>query len=102
MTLPMEQFLQRLLWHVPEPGRHVVRYFGLYARGQAAAREACRAELPAPPDAKPSTVAAPPAPWSSAPSCSICGRPWVVLAIWRGIRAPPRAQVSSANPLRAS
>ena len=102
MALSMEQFLQRLLWHVPEPGVHVVRYFGLYARGKAAAREACRSELPAPTRAKPSTVAAPPAPWISAPSCSICGRPWVVLAIWRGIRAPPRAQVSSANPLRAS
>ncbi len=94
MALPMEQFLQRLLWHVPEPGRHVVRYFGLYARDQAAAREACRAELSALPDAKPSAVAAPSAPWISAPSCSVCGRPLIVLAIWHAGRAPPHAQAS--------
>ena len=31
MTLPNAHFIQRLLWHVPEPGQHRIRYGGLYA-----------------------------------------------------------------------
>lgn len=97
MALSLEHFLQRLAWHVPEPGRHVVRYFGLYARNQAPAREASRALLgaasaPAAPAAM--TVVhrrlASPIPPPMRP-CTVCGRDLVVLAVWRRGREPPHA-----------
>jgi len=94
LTLPRPHFLQRLTWHVPEPRQHGVRYWGLYARGQAAAREAARAALepasPPAPSPEPSrsrsrapTPALPPA------ACPVCGRPLAVVATWRRGRPPP-------------
>lgn len=95
MALPLEHFVERVTWHVPEPGRHLVRYFGLYARSQGPAREACRAQL-APAPALPPPAEAPthrPCPTGrDAPptaSCTVCGRDLVVLAVWRRGREPP-------------
>jgi len=45
MTLPTEHFIQRVLWHVPEPGQHTVRHYGLYAHQGQAKRAVCRAQL---------------------------------------------------------
>lgn len=45
MTLPVEDFLQRLFWHVPLPGRRVVRSWGLYAPAQRQRLDQARAHL---------------------------------------------------------
>jgi hypothetical protein len=90
MALPLEHFVQRVSWHVPEPRRHVVRYFGLYARGEAAAREACRREIGSPaPDAPPMPTATPTAVTTREARCSVCGRTLIVLEVWRRGREPP-------------
>lgn len=79
MTLSAEHFLQRVLWHVPEPGQHTVRHYGLYAHHGRAKRAQCRAQLGQGPEQ------ATPAPldWQrfmanlghkQAGRCSICGK----------------------------
>jgi hypothetical protein len=45
MTLPVEEFLDRLFEHVPVKGLHMVRAYGLYNRSEYAALERCRAQL---------------------------------------------------------
>jgi len=45
MTLTTEHFIQRVLWHVPEPGPHTVRHYGLYAHQGRAKRARCRTQL---------------------------------------------------------
>lgn len=45
MLLPLEHFIRRVVWHVPEPGRHLIRYWGLYARSSAAPLGQARASL---------------------------------------------------------
>jgi hypothetical protein len=45
LRLSPQDFLKRLLDHVPENGVHTVRHFGLYASSNKARREHCRALL---------------------------------------------------------
>jgi hypothetical protein len=42
LALKTDEFIRRLLWHVPEIGVHVVRHFGLYASKNQAKRNICR------------------------------------------------------------
>jgi hypothetical protein len=42
MTLPVKQFIQRYLLHVPVPKSQTVRYYGLYSPGYKDALEKCR------------------------------------------------------------
>ena len=56
MTLPIGDFLQRVLQHVPPPGMQVVRSWGLYHPGHAAALTVCRAQLGQPPAALPARL----------------------------------------------
>jgi hypothetical protein len=92
LALPIEHFVQRLTWHVPEPRLHLVRYWGLYARDRSAEREAARQAL-APP--LPGAASAPPChgarPTPAASPCSTCGRPLALVAVWGRGRAPPAA-----------
>jgi hypothetical protein len=94
LSLPLEHFVQRLTWHVPEPRLHLVRYWGLYARDRSHEREAAcsaigpvsrQAGSPSAPPASPAVPANPP--------CTSCGRPLTVVAIWSRGREPPRAWV---------
>jgi hypothetical protein len=48
MTLLSGEFLDRLLLHVPPPGLHTVRSYGLYANTQGEALERARAQHPTP------------------------------------------------------
>lgn len=48
LQLTPQAFIKRLLMHVPVPGMHGLRRYGLYAHGHAALREKARAQLPAP------------------------------------------------------
>lgn len=49
LALARDHFVQRILWHVPDPGTHAVRYWGIYARCHAPVRGRCRAALGQPP-----------------------------------------------------
>lgn len=97
LGLPRDHFVQRLTWHVPEPGRHVVRYFGLYARDQAETLAAVRAVLPAPqPEDAPrgttpslARIAAP-----AERSCLVCGQSLREILSWGRGREPPAADHS--------
>ncbi len=42
LSLKIEDFMRRILWHVPEVGVHVVRHFGLYASKSQKKRDCCR------------------------------------------------------------
>jgi predicted nucleic acid-binding Zn ribbon protein len=50
-TLPLENFIQRLLWHVLPPDFRAIRQYGLYTSVKQAAYEQCRALLPPSPAA---------------------------------------------------
>jgi hypothetical protein len=41
LRLPMPEFIRRYLWHVPEPGVHVVRHYGVYASQCKAVLKKC-------------------------------------------------------------
>jgi hypothetical protein len=56
MTLSSEEFVQRVLWHVPERGMQVIRHYGLYGRCGQELREKCRAQLGQLPEEKPTTL----------------------------------------------
>jgi hypothetical protein len=42
LSLKTTEFIRRILWHVPVPGLHVVRHYGLYASQSQAKRNQCR------------------------------------------------------------
>lgn len=56
MTLSSEEFVQRVLWHVPEKGMQVIRHYGLYGRCGLELRDKCRAQLGQLPEEKPATL----------------------------------------------
>ena len=56
MTLPVADFLQRWLLHVPVPQTRVVRAYGLYHPSHAAALAVCRAALGQPPMEAPTAL----------------------------------------------
>jgi hypothetical protein len=80
LTLPTDRFVQRFLWHIPEPGMHGVRHYGLYAHQKRAARETCRPLLgQSPREEKPAFLD-----WQTwlqrlgckrLTECPVCGRP---------------------------
>jgi len=45
LSLKREEFMRRILWHVPEIGIHVVRHFGLYASKCQKKRNRCLEEI---------------------------------------------------------
>lgn len=45
MTLRTDDFIDRVLWHVPEKGRHTTRHYGLYGHKARALRSRCREQL---------------------------------------------------------
>jgi hypothetical protein len=100
LALEREQFVQRLTWHVPEPGQHAVRYWGLYARDQAATLEAARRAVVAGAPERPTSESIESALTGEPPSsaepvelrCSTCGQALVEVRWGRG-REPPRAWV---------
>jgi hypothetical protein len=96
LSLALERFVQLLTWHVPEPRRHVVRYYGLYARDQAESLEAAREELPVPPEKEEAERAARrDARTAFVTSCRTCGHELVHIGSWCRGRAPPYGLVPS-------
>ena len=45
MELPVADFLQRLMWHVPVPRRNMVRSYGLYAGRRRQDLDRCREQV---------------------------------------------------------
>ena len=43
--LTLDEFMRRILWHIPEKGHHLVRHYGLYHAHKAPERARCRAHL---------------------------------------------------------
>jgi hypothetical protein len=93
LALPLEHFVQRLTWHVPEPWQHGVRYWGLYARDQAATLEAARSVVMPPSTGdieRAASLARAPHPAPAELLCTTCGRALVEVATWGRGREPPR------------
>lgn len=87
LTLGVGDFLSRVLWHLPEPRQHVVRFAGLYASRAQANRMMARSALH-----QPSPPPAPGMSWQSylqrlghgsKSNCPICGE---------GLIVPPRVR----------
>jgi hypothetical protein len=98
LPLSTEEFLRRWSEHVPLPGVHMVRAWGLYASTQRPKLERCREQLPEPdaPPELPRAVEAEPLrdhPWER---CPVCQQPMVVTQVLPRAGAPP-AQVPRAQ-----
>lgn len=88
LALRTEDFMKRVLWHVPEPGQHTIRHYGLYAHRSRAKRATCRAALGQAPEAK----AVEPLDWATfldglqdpkKTGCPVCGQRLVVAGACR-------------------
>jgi len=91
LTLSMTEFLRRWSDHVPLPGVHTVRAWGLYASRQRRRLEACRAQLPErDTPGKPLRETKEPHdrdhPWDQ---CPVCHQPLVVTHVLPRAGAPP-------------
>ena len=52
LELKKHQFIERVLWHVPETGQHTVRHYGLYSHHSRDKRQRCRQPLGQGPEQK--------------------------------------------------
>ena len=101
LTLEVEEFLRRWSDHVPLPGVHTVRAWGLYASTQRPKLRHCREQLPE--ETMPETPRGgreePPRdrdhPWEQ---CPVCHQPMVVIQVLARGGAPPpqRARAEAA------
>jgi hypothetical protein len=95
LTLRVGEFLRRWSEHVPLPGVHMVRAWGLYASTQRRKLERGREQLPeeeAPQERPPRVQAEPPnhdRPWER---CPVCQQPLVPVQILPRAGAPPRVE----------
>lgn len=89
LTLDVDDFLSRLLIHVPQRHTRTVRGWGLYAHNQQRLLKAARAQLP-PTEATASITPAPRA-WISSLCCPTCKQRLHVFRIPFSGRAPPTA-----------
>jgi hypothetical protein len=94
MTLPVADFLQRWLLHVPAPQTRVVRSYGLYHPSKAAALAVCRTALGQPPVEVPGCLD-----WQTVCAqrgeahperCPLCGQLLVCTGVIPRGGAPPR------------
>jgi hypothetical protein len=101
LTVSTEEFLTRLLTHVPSPGLQVVRSYGLFATAARPALATCRAllegqEAAAAPAAPPPQSATPrPCPVLVPRTCPQCGRALIRRESFGpgALRSPPRSVV---------
>jgi Putative transposase/Transposase zinc-binding domain len=84
LTLPIHQFIERVLWHAPPRGVHTTRHAGLYStpmreqHANAARTLGVQPKSPAPPTALPSAAPCPPTegtPPATSTRCPQCGGP---------------------------
>ena len=93
MTLPVADFLQRWLLHVPAPQTRVVRSYGLYHHTHAEALARCRAQVGQPPVVVPVALdwQTACAQWGDAhpARCPACGQRLVCMGVIPRGGAPP-------------
>jgi hypothetical protein len=89
--LPVDEFLDRLLEHVPVTGLHMVRAYGLYASAERAALKRCRCQLQ--PRWTQPAAALPAEP----ERCPRCGAPLTVM-VSRTLVLPGRAKEKPTGP----
>ena len=93
MRLPLEQFIGRLLLHVPPVGAVRVRGWGLYAHSQGAELALCRQQVGHGPVEAPALLESPRdgKGWGeeSPERCPVCGQPLVCVALVPRAGAPP-------------
>jgi len=93
-TLPIGQFIQRYLMHVPEPGVQTLRSYGLYASSKQAQLNTVRAQLGQNPVEKPpfldwqQYLTRIKLEWKPA-VCTICGSPIEQRMPWQRSTDPP-------------
>jgi len=96
LTLPVADFLQRLLQHVPVPQTRVVRSYGLYHHTHTEALALCRTQVGQPPVSVPAPLA-----WQTVcvqrgdvppERCPTCGQVLVYTGVIPRGGAPPPAQ----------
>jgi hypothetical protein len=100
LTLTVEEFLRRWSEHVPLPGVHMVRAWGLYASTQRPKLERCREQLPEQEPLRETLGGVedtpprdPNRPWEQ---CPVCQQPLVPVQVLPRAGAPP-AQPSWAE-----
>jgi hypothetical protein len=91
LTLRVEEFLRRWSEHVPLPGVHTVRAWGLYASTQRQKLDQCRAQLseeetPRPLPQRTATPLERDRPWER---CPVCQQPMVPTQVLPRAGAPP-------------
>ena len=84
-TLPVSEFLQRYLQHIPPPCYQTVRHYGLYTSAKKGAYEQCCEQLKdrRPPEPRDVGTPAPTessAEWMAEHTCPTCGQPLIVTA----------------------
>jgi hypothetical protein len=90
MQLTCDEFVGRLLRHVPPKGFHRARGYGIYRRGNGdqALRERPREQLPIAPEVHEALTSSPTPHQATSPAsheiCSICAAPLTVQALSRG------------------
>src|SRR5262249_37401041 len=94
ITLSVDEFLRRWSEHVPAPGVHMVRAWGLYASTQRPKLERCREQLPEQetPPVRPSgaeTDSPRDHPWEQ---CPVCQQPMMPVQVLPRAGAPPRVE----------
>ena len=96
LTLRVDEFLRRWSEHVPLPGGHSVRAWGLYASTQRPKLAQCRAHVPGEEKSQETLRAgadAPPHdsdhPWEQ---CPVCQQVMVVIQVLARAGAPPRVE----------
>jgi hypothetical protein len=90
MRLAVAEFLRRWSEHVPLPGFHMVRAWGLYAATQRQPLEQCRRRLVQESGGRPfhpsPEATQEEAPWER---CPTCGQPMLITEVWARGGAPP-------------
>jgi len=93
MKLTIPEFLSRLIRHIPEPGVHLNRAYGLFAPGKRAALDAARALLGQLPVTDEETLIWQVACAQAGPEhpelCPVCGRPLIRVALLLTGLSPP-------------
>jgi len=93
MKLTIPEFLSRLIRHIPEPGVHLNRAYGLFAPGKRAALDAARALLGQLPVTDEENLTWQIACAQAGPEhpelCPVCGRPLIRVALSLTGLSPP-------------
>jgi len=100
LTLPVEEFLQRVLLHVPVPGAHYSRAFGLYANGNTERLNAARVLLGQVPkeDLAPLSLEefSVLLEMDFEMACPVCGRRLAIVASFERTHPPPNGEEAVA------